>query len=155
MHVHRIEKIWLGFGIATLFVFLGVIGAAAISEGIIPPSYRQTIDPTKVAQTPPFDHPGLRRVGSNEYEAYVVAHVFAFNPGRLTLPLGAKVTFYATSSDVVHGFYITNTDINMLVVPGWVNAQTHVFRTPGQYLLLCNEYCGAGHHYMYGLIDVR
>jgi len=41
------------------------------------------------------------------------------------------------------------------VVPGWVSSETHVFRTRGQHLLLCNEYCGVEHHFMYGAVMVR
>ena len=44
----------------------------------VPPSRVQTIDPTKVAQTPPFDHPGLRKIGDKTYEAYYVAQIFQF-----------------------------------------------------------------------------
>ena len=137
-----------------LAMFLGVIGTAAISEGILPPSHIQIIDPTRVAQIAPFDNPGVRKVGANAYEAYVVAHYPLFVPHEIRVPAGATVTFYVTSPDVVHGFFITNSDVNMMVVPGWVSSATHVFRKPGQYLLLCNEYCGREHHYMYGTIEV-
>jgi len=155
VHIHRSEKIWLISGVVALVVFLGIIGFAAIADGIVPPSHIETIDPTKVAQTPPFDHPGLRRTGPNTVEAYVVAHIFSFTPGLMKIPLGTKVTFYATSPDVVHGFFITGTAVNMMVVPGWVSSATHTFTKRGNYLLLCNEYCGTGHQYMYGTIDVR
>jgi len=138
-----------------LVVFLIAIGAAALSENMIPPSHIQTIDPTKVAQTPPFDRPGLRQTGQRQYEAYLLAHIFAFTPPHITIPVGSKVTFYTTSPDVVHGFFITNTAVNMMVVPGWVSSATHVFRRAGTYLLLCNGYCGSGHHYMYGTIEVK
>ena len=155
MHVHRLEKIWLGFGVAMLAIFLAVLGSAALVEGIVPPSRVQTIDPTQVARTPPFDHPSLRKVGPREYEAYIIARIFSFNPGTIEVPPGSRVTFYATSPDVVHGFFIANTDVNMLVVPGWVSSASHVFSRPGTYLLLCNEYCGSGHHFMYGAVKVR
>ena len=46
-------------GVVMLAVFLVAITSAAIVEGFTPPSHVQTIDPAKVAQTPPFDHPGL------------------------------------------------------------------------------------------------
>jgi len=153
--VHRAEKIWIGFGVATLVIFLIIIGAAALSENMIPPSHVQTIDPTRVAQTSPFDHPGLHRTGPKTYDAYIIAHIFAFTPVSITIPAGAQVTFYSTSPDVVHGFFITDTAVNMLVVPGWVSSASHVFRKRGTYLLLCNEYCGAGHHYMYGTVEVK
>ncbi len=143
------------FGVVTLVVFLGILGVAAVHDQIVPPSHLQTIDPTKVAQTPPFDNPGLRRVGVNKYEAYIIARIFSFTPQTISVPRGASVTFYATSPDVVHGFFIPDTAVNMLVVPGWVSDETHVFTKPGTYLLLCNEYCGSGHHYMYGTIEVK
>lgn len=155
MHIHRSEQIWLVSGIVALLIFLGVIGAAAITDGIVPPSRIQTIDPTKVAVTPPFDHPGIRRTGPHEVEAYVVAHIFSFAPSTITVPAGTEITFYATSPDVVHGFFITGTAVNMMVIPGWVSSAKHRFTQPGTYLLLCNEYCGAGHHFMYGSIEVK
>lgn len=155
MHVHRYERWWLTFGIAMLLVFLTIIGVAAIADNINPPSDLQQIDPTKVAQTPPFDKPGLRKLPDGSYEAYYVAQVFSFVPQTVTIPLGSKVTFYATSTDVVHGFFIPYTDINMMVVPGWVNSATHTFTRPGEYLLICHEYCGIGHQNMFAKIEVR
>ena len=153
--MHRSERVWLTFGLVTLVVFLAILGVAAVHDGIVPPSHLQTIDPTKVAQTPPFDKPGLRKVGENAYEAYIVARIFSFTPSTITVPVGASVTFYATSPDVVHGFFIPNTSVNMMVVPGWVSDEQHTFEKPGTYLLLCNEYCGSGHHFMYGKIEVK
>ena len=155
MHVHRSEKIWLASGVITLVIFLGIIGGAALSDGIVPPSHIETIDPTRVASTPPFDHPGMRRAGDHAVEVYVVAHIFAFTPSTIDIPAGTNVTFYATSPDVVHGFFITGTAVNMMIVPGWVSSASHRFDTPGKYLLLCNEYCGTGHHFMYGTIEVK
>ena len=155
MHIHRSEKVWLGAGVAALVVFLGIIGWAAISEGMTPPSRLQTIDPTKVAITPPFDHPGIRQIGPHAAEAYIVARIFSFSPSKITIPSGTQVTFYVTSPDVVHGLFITETAVNMTVVPGWVNSATHRFTKPGTYLMLCNEYCGSGHHFMSGTIEVK
>ncbi|HEV2261953.1 MAG TPA: cytochrome c oxidase subunit II [Candidatus Rubrimentiphilum sp.] len=155
MHIHKYERWWMTFGIAMLIVFLVTLAVAAFSENIDPPSGMQAIDPTKVAQTPPFDHPGLRRLADGTYEAYYVAEVFAFEPPTLTVPAGKKITFYVTSPDVVHGFFIPKTDINMMAVPGWVNAQSHTFTQPGTYLLICHEYCGIGHQNMFAKIVVR
>lgn len=155
MHIHRYERWWLTFGIAMLLVFLGLIGFAAFADNINPPSDMQQIDPAKVSQTPPFDKPGLRKLPDGSYEAYYVAQVFTFNPATLTVPAGSKVTFYVTSSDVVHGFFIPGTDINMMAIPGWVNEQTHTFSKAGEYLLICHEYCGLGHQNMFAKIEVR
>lgn len=155
MQIHRYERWWLTFGVAMLVVFLALIGFAAFADGINPPTGMQQVDPTKVSQTPPFDKPGLRKLADGSYEAYYVAEVFTFNPATLTVPAGSKVTFYVTSSDVVHGFFIPSTDINMMAIPGWVNEQTHTFSKAGEYLLICHEYCGLGHQNMFAKIEVR
>ena len=155
MHMHRSEKLWMTAGVAMLLVFLSIIGFAAVADNLNPPTGSTAIDPTKVSQTPPFDKPGLRKLADGSYEAYYIAQVFMFLPNTITVPAGSKVTFYVTSPDVVHGFYIARTDVNMMVVPGWVNTQTHVFKTKGTYLLLCHEYCGIGHQNMAAKIEVR
>jgi cytochrome c oxidase subunit 2 len=143
------------FGIGILIAFLITIGFAAFAEGINPASGTTSIDPAKVSRTPPFDHPGLRRLPDGNYEAYYVAQVFSFDPQTITVPAGKRVTFYVTSPDVVHGFYIAQTDVNMMAVPGWVNTSSHVFTKKGTYLLLCHEYCGIGHQNMFARIEVR
>lgn len=155
MHIHKYERWWLSFGVTMLVFFLSLIAFAAFADGINPPSDMQQIDPTRVSQTPPFDRPGLRRKPDGTYEAYYVARVFEFTPARLRIPAGSTVTFYVTSADVVHGFFIPNTDINMMAVPGWVNEETHTFRRAGDFLLICHEYCGIGHQNMFATIEVR
>ena len=155
MHIHKYERPWFVAGLVMLGVMLTVIFVAALAGNVNAPSNQTQIDPTKVASTPPFDKPGLRAVGPKKYEAYYVAQIFSFAPATITVPLGSTVTFYATSPDVVHGFFIPHTAVNLMVVPGWVNSASHTFNVPGTYLLLCNEYCGLGHHYMFGRIEVK
>jgi cytochrome c oxidase subunit II len=155
MHVHRLEKIWLWLGGITLTAFFVTVALNAFAMGATPPSDLKTIDPKKVDQTPPFDKPGLHKIGPNEYDADMTAFVFGFAPNTLEIPKGATVHFHVTSKDVVHGFEIPETDVNMMVEPGYVNTITHTFDKPGKYLILCNEYCGAGHHMMMGTINVK
>jgi cytochrome c oxidase subunit 2 len=149
MHIHRLEKIWLGFGLVMLFVFLAVLGVAAFAMGIQPPSpHHQMIDPTKVKETPPFDQPGIRQVADKEYEAVMTAYAFGYAPAAMEVPVGSTVHFTVTSSDVVHGFEIPGTNVNMMIEPGEVSQVSHKFTKPGEYLILCNEYCGIGHEMM-------
>jgi cytochrome c oxidase subunit 2 len=143
------------FGLAMLVVFLAVITTAAVVDGFVPPSHVQSIDPTKVAQTPPFDHPGLRKVADGAYEAYYVARVFSFTPASIEVPVGSRVTFYVTSADVEHGFSIPETGVNTMVTPGWVSQVSHTFNERGTFLLVCNEYCGAGHQMMAAKVEVK
>lgn len=155
MSLQRSERIWMVFGIGMLVVFLAVITTAAIVDGFVPPSRVQSIDPARVSQTPPFDHPGLRKIAEGQYEAYYVGRIFSWNPNHIDVPLGAHVTFYVTSTDVEHGFSVPETGINTMVTPGWVSSVAYTFRAPGKYLLICNEYCGASHQVMAASIEVK
>ncbi|HEX7057840.1 MAG TPA: cytochrome c oxidase subunit II [Bacilli bacterium] len=150
MHLHKLEKIWLVFGIAMLVVFLLVVGVGAFAMGMQTPGGvdHHAINPELVEQTAPFDKPGLKKIGDNEFEADLIGFTFGYTPGKLTIPAGAKVTFNITSKDVVHGFNVIGTNINMMVVPGEINHMTYTFVKRGEYLVVCNEYCGAGHEYM-------
>jgi len=155
MHVNRLEKIWLWLGAATMVAFFMTLLTLSVRAVIITPRDGATIDPTKVWQTPPFDHPGLRQTGPLTYEAYYVGQVFSWQPQSVTVPVGSTVTFFVTSADVVHGFTIPDEDVNVEVLPGWVSSETHTFRRPGDYLILCNQYCGIGHHTMGAHVIVR
>lgn len=155
MHIHRLEKIWLTFGFSMLVIFLAIIGVSAFSMGLNPPTgHAHAIDPTKVDTTAPFDKPGLHKIGDNEYEAVMTAYLFNFDPGTMEIPAGATVNFTITSKDVVHGFQIVGTNVNMMVVPGEINHLTYTFDKKGEYLVLCNEYCGAAHEVMHSKIVV-
>jgi len=155
IHLHRAERLWLICGLVLLVGFLATITTAAVVDGFVPPSRVQSIDPTKVSQTPPFDHPGLRKVGDGAYEAYYVARIFSFSPSTITVRVGSHVTFYVTSTDVEHGFSIPETGVNTMVTPGWVSQVAHTFRERGTFLLVCNEYCGSGHQLMAAKVVVN
>ncbi|MED4601524.1 cytochrome c oxidase subunit II [Paenibacillus validus] len=156
MHIHRLEKIWLTFGLAMLFVFLGILGISAFAMGAQPPSpHRHMIDPTRVQETAPFDAPGIKQVADGEYEAVMIAYAFGYSPNKMEVPAGSTVHFTITSPDVIHGFEIPGTNVNMMVIPGEVSQISHKFTKPGEYLILCNEYCGTGHEYMNTVIVVK
>ncbi|WP_127530354.1 cytochrome c oxidase subunit II [Paenibacillus kobensis] len=156
MHLHRLEKMWLAIGISMLAVFLIVLGTMAFSMGIQPPSeHHHTIDPAKVTETAPFDKPGFQLIGDRHYEAAMVAYAFGYDPATYEVEAGSTVDFTVTSSDVVHGFSIVGTNVNMMIVPGEISHISHTFDKPGTYLILCNEYCGTGHEYMKTTLVVK
>jgi cytochrome c oxidase subunit 2 len=155
IHIPRYERIWLSIGGITLVIFLVLFGIMAFSMSLNPPGHMKIIDPQSVDQTPPFDIPGVRAVGENEYRIVMVASLFMFQPSPINIPAGAKVHFLVTSRDVVHGLEIPGTNVNMMVIPGHVTEYTYTFKQPGQYLILCNEYCGTGHQIMMGQINIE
>lgn len=156
MHMHKFEKIWLVFGVGSLLVFLTVLGVSAFYMGNQPPSCLTTIDPEKVEEQKPFDRPGLTKVEGEEwdYELVYIASAFAYNPGTVEIPKGATVKIFATTKDVIHGFEVAGTNINMMLEPGYVSEKVATFNKTGEFLVLCNEYCGMGHHMMNSRIEV-
>ncbi|MFC4559187.1 cytochrome c oxidase subunit II [Virgibacillus kekensis] len=153
--MHKFEEIWLGLSAGILVIFMVVVGYQAFALGMGPPSHKETIDPQKVNQTAPFDEPGVREIGENKYEVVMILQAFGFNPSNIEVPAGAEVTFTMTAKDVVHGFQIAGTNVNAMVMPGHIQKITHTFDEPGSYLILCNEYCGAGHQMMSTTITVK
>lgn len=154
MHLHKYEKIWLVFGILSLIVFLSVVGVSAFHQGNTPSGGHMTIDPNKVRETAPFDQPGLHEKSDGTYEMVIITQAFGYDAGELKVPAGKEITFTLTSEDVTHSFSIVGTNVNMMAIPGQVNHKTHTFKEPGKYLIICNEYCGSGHHYMSAEIEV-
>ena len=158
MHMHKYEKIWLTIGIGCLVLFLTIVGFQAFQMGTHPPGGHHTIDPEKVRETEPFTKPGLKKVGDNEYELVIVASAFDYDVGnadkKITIPKGAKVTYKIATTDVVHGFSLMGTNVNMMVEPGYVSELTVTHDKTGEFTVVCNEYCGAGHHMMFSTIEV-
>ena len=72
----------------------------------------------------------------------------------MLVPSDAPITFRATSADVVHGFLIGDTNINTMLVPGYVSTITARFAEPGEHLMPCHEFCGLGHNGMWAKVKV-
>jgi cytochrome c oxidase subunit 2 len=85
----------------------------------------------------------------------MVAQVWSFAPYEIRIPAGSTVTFIATSRDVVHGLFIPRTTVNVMLLPGQVARVTARFDRPGEYPLICHEYCGIAHHTMSGRVIVE
>lgn len=158
MKMHRLEEIWLIIAFAIIIIAVAVTGYQTFALGMGPPSHKETVDHTLFQDggaPAPFDEPGVYEVGDNQYEVIMTLEAFAFNPSEITVPVGAEVTFVMTSKDVVHGVGIPHTNVNTMVLPGHIQRITQTFDTADEYLLLCNEYCGVGHHMMTAQIIVE
>ncbi len=156
LHVDRWEGFWIRISIVMLVVFTVAATISAVALNIQVPGVGGRIDPNNLdAPGSPFAEPGLRELAPGKYEAYIIAQIWQFNPSPITVPEDAEVTFYVTSSDIQHGFKVANTNINLMVLPGQISTLRHTFSTPGTYNIICHEYCGLGHHTMYGQIIVE
>ena len=101
-----------------------------------------------------FAEPGLRMTGPGQAQVSIVAQAFNFVPERIRIPVDTEITFYLTSRDVIHGWQVQNTNLNVEVIPGEISVLRYTFTRPGTYLTICNQYCGIGHQNMLGEIEV-
>lgn len=111
--------------------------------------------PTCLPNEKLFTQASMRVVGDNRFEVKYVAKMWAFEPKKITVPLGSTIDFFLSSIDVTHGFQIRDTNVNLMAVPGVINRAIHKFTVPGIYRVVCHEYCGFGHENMSAEIDVN
>ena len=88
-----------------------------------------------------------------------VGHQWRWELDRDTVEVGQLVEFRVTASDVNHGFAIyrgaTRVVAQAQAMPGYTNKLRVRFTQPGEYEVLCLEYCGLAHHGMRAVIKVR
>ncbi|WP_423998773.1 cytochrome c oxidase subunit II [Haloarcula salina] len=162
MQVHRFEKVWLGAALLLIVGFIATVAYGSVGVGVaMVDDSGGEINAQEVQSGDTgteFDDPGVYQDGEDNYSVYVVARQFQFVPGSgdnpIRVPADARVTFYVTSADVVHGFSVVETNINTMVIPGQVAEVSVRFDEPGTYGLVCHEYCGAAHHTMGGSVEV-
>lgn len=156
MHIHKYEKWWLVFGIGSLVAFLIILGIGAFHNGSHPNESKNTINYEEVDNIAPFNNPGVHKVEGKDwdYEVVLVASAFSYTPNVIEVPLGSVVKITATTRDVIHGFQIAQTNINMMLEPGYVSEYIAEMNQAGEYVIVCNEFCGVGHTAMFGTLKV-
>lgn len=155
MRVDLYEKIWMYAAAGIILVFLASMGYTTLGRALQPPSHIETIDPASVRSDEEFGSPGVTIHEDGSATVVIQAFMFAFLPLEIRVPRGRDVTFRMTSPDVIHGFQIVQTNGNTMVVPGYVSQFTTRFDRAGEYLIVCNEYCGVGHHVMSATLIVE
>lgn len=153
----RGEDRWVWVVGGVFLTILVTIVFSAIHIGAEPPSNVETINPLTAHQ------PGSEFVESNlgsgmQADGTVVVRVlaqqYAFVPSVLTVPVDTPVVIRATSADVVHGFLVMGTNVNTMIVPGYVATLRTRFTRTGDFLMPCHEFCGASHHAMWARVHV-
>jgi cytochrome c oxidase subunit 2 len=73
----------------------------------------------------------------------------------LKLKKGQTYRLHLSSMDLVHGFSLFPLNLNFMVLPGYDYVLTITPTTTGEVFVVCNEFCGIGHHQMVGKITVE
>ena len=88
-----------------------------------------------------------------------IGHQWRWELSSDTVESGKEVEFQVTSDDVNHGFAIYRNKTELITqtqaMPGFVNKLRVTFEEPGEYEVMCLEYCGLAHHAMSTTIYVR
>jgi len=150
------ELLW-AFGVGVLIVAtLGMIVLTALTRDINPPSNVELIDPKTLHLSGEFAEQNLgTTVGADGgVTVRVIATQFMFVPRCIAVPRGRRVTLRFAAPDVVHGLLITGTNVNTMVVPGFVAQVYTEFTQAADLLMPCHEYCGLGHSDMWATVQV-
>lgn len=157
MHVDATEKKWLYISIFMAFFIIGVLSFYAISANMHPPSNVETIN-SDTLHLPGSEFAennlGVKYMPDGSVEVRMVAARYGFYPQRIEIPVDTKVKFRIASADVLHGIHVPYSNLNTMVVPGFISEVNTVLKNEGELTMFCNEYCGLGHDHMWSRLSV-
>ena len=87
-------------------------------------------------------------------DVFLIARLWAWWP-MLELEQGKSYRLHLTAMDYQHGFSLQPENINIQVLPGYEHVVTITPNRAGTYAIMCNEYCGIGHHKMVSKLYVK
>ena len=154
--VTRTENHWVLVMITMLGVMMAIVVVTGVTHALHPPSNVETIDPVTLHLGGEFAESNLGTAVEPDGSVTVrlIAGQYAFVPDCTQVPVDTPVKFRLTSPDVVHGFLLPATNVNTMVVPGFVAEVRTTFARTGTYNMPCHEFCGDGHHGMWAKVSV-
>ncbi|MEL0167233.1 MAG: cytochrome c oxidase subunit II [Pseudomonadaceae bacterium] len=72
----------------------------------------------------------------------------------LVIPVGKKVRFLVTASDVIHSWWVPDFAVKKDAIPGFINEAWTRVQEPGIYRGQCTELCGKDHGFMPVVVQV-
>ena len=86
-------------------------------------------------------------------DVYLIARLWQWWP-ILELEKDQSYRLHISSMDWQHGFSLQPVNINLQIHPGYDIVFSMMPTETGEFGIICNEYCGIGHHNMVGKIIV-
>lgn len=87
-------------------------------------------------------------------DVYLAAQMWRWYP-VLKLREGQTYRLHVSAIDLQHGFSLMPLNMNFHVLPGYDHVLTITPTSKGEFPIVCNEFCGIGHHLMTGRIIVE
>ena len=156
LHVDPLERKWIYVALGLIGVFVAAILYTSFAKHVHPPGEMEIIDSARLHLSEEFaeDKLGVVTQADGAVKVTLVAARYGFYPREIRIPAGQPITFRIASADVLHGTHMPMTNMATMVVPGYVSTVTTTFPKPGEYPMLCNEYCGMGHDHMWSKVTV-
>ncbi len=150
------ERRWVMVTAALIAGLLGMLVFTGVHWATMPPSGIEPIDPTSLHVAGEFVEAnlGTRTRPDGSLIVRFIGQQYSFNPQCIAVPADARITFRGTSADTVHGFLVTGTNANAMLVPGYITTFDTQFAHPGDHLMPCHEFCGTGHAAMWAHVKV-
>jgi cytochrome c oxidase subunit 2 len=142
--------------VAILVVMMAIIVITGIASALHPATNVEVIDARTLHLKGEFAESNLGTALEPDGSVTVrlIAGQYDFVPRCIVVPADTPVKFRLTSDDVIHGFLLPDTNVNTMVVPGFVAEVRTRFARPGEYVMPCHEYCGLGHQAMWARVKV-
>jgi len=161
---HGAEKVWVGLAFGWCLVLFAMMPLWHWKGGQNPSGIRHTVDPEAYrARTQEFiaDY----KIGEEENgipivkpppgsDIYLLGQMWLWTPS-LRLEKDVEYVLHLSSVDVNHGFSLYPVNINFMVVPGYDYGLRVKPTEAGDFRIICNEFCGVGHHMMVGRVVVE
>ena len=87
-------------------------------------------------------------------DVFLIARLWQWWP-ILELQKDKSYRVHISSMDWQHGFSLQPENINLQILPGYDMVVTLTPNKTGDFSIVCNEFCGIGHHTMLGKIYVK
>ena len=161
----RLEAVWIGIAFVWWMVifFMMVFWHVYGNQNLSTETYKTTPDKFSAAAQAMVDKYTVRTETEQNIpvvappegtDVYMIARLWNFWP-ILELQKGKTYKLHLTSMDYNHGFSLQPTNINIQVVPGYEHVIKVTPNESGTFSIVCNEYCGIGHHEMVGRMYVK
>jgi cytochrome c oxidase subunit 2 len=152
----RAERRWAAISIGIIVLLMVMAAYGGIHQAVMPQAVVDTIDPRTLHIAGEFTEANLGSALEPDGSVVVraIGQQYSFTPQCLLVPADTPITIRATSADVLHGFMIERTNVNAMLVPGYISTLNTRFSAPAEHAVPCHEFCGAGHEGMWGRIKV-
>jgi cytochrome c oxidase subunit II len=162
--IERVELLWITIAFIWALTMFFMMPYWHLVGDQNPPTEAYRIDPEVFAAKAEamVDAYTVREEGDSGYpvvhpppgsDIYMIARLWEWWP-ILELEKGQTYRLHLSSIDWLHGFSLQPTNINLQIHPGYDMVVTITPDQAGEFSVVCNEYCGIGHHTMLGKIHV-